>query len=266
MNDVVKYTPTTAVTNNMQRGIALKNKYSNRSSTAHITTQEQVQKAEQIVADGFTLDAIKEMYYKLTQLEKSVDYRKRLEDKGPTEEIIKFYAFGGSAGLAWTRLVLKEQGILKSYKKDITEAELQKDGDDKTYGSIQVAKAVNEELRLATFVVLEPQDDDGMTSDLHLDWYSAETIEKSCLNFNRFCSKANILHMVDTNGYDFVESYITRGDVVIGERLVKSGSWIATIYVQDEPQYEWIWQGIKDGTFNGLSVQCMATTQNIESE
>jgi len=250
----------------MQRGIALKNKYSTRDSLNYLSTVETVNKAQGILDTGFTLDAVKLMYNTLTKLEKSVDFRRRLEDKGPTEDIIKFYAFGGSSGLAWSRMILKDEGILKSYTKPITKEMINQDGDDAKYGKIQVAKALNEELRLATFVVLEPQDNDGLTTDLHGDWYDAQTIEKSCLNFNRFCSKANILHMAETNGYDFVESYITRGDVVIGERLVKAGSWLATIYVEDAPEHEWIWQGIKDGTFNGLSVQCMANTQNIESE
>ena len=258
------YNPTVAVTNNMQRGIALKNRYSTRETQAYQTTSQQVQKAQEILNKGFDLEAVKEIYNKLSVLEKSVDFRRRLADKGPTEDIIKFYAFGGSSGLAWARSVLKAEGILKSYKKEITPEELNKDGDDKVFGSIQIAKALNEEMRLATFVVLEPQDDDGMTTDLHADWYDADTIEKSCINFNRFCKKANILHMVETNGYDFVESYITRGDVVIGERLVKAGSWIATIYVEDNPVHDWIWQGIKDGTFNGLSVQCMATTEAMD--
>ena len=36
---------------------------------------------------------------------------------------------------------------------------------------VSVAKSLNEEKRRATFVVLEPQDDDGTTTDLHGDWY-----------------------------------------------------------------------------------------------
>jgi hypothetical protein len=261
---MTQYNPTTAVTNNMQRGIALKNKYSSRENQAYQTTVQQVQKAQDILDKGFDLGAIKEIYNKLSALEKSVDFRRRLSDKGPTEDIIKFYSFGGSAGLAWARSILKQEGILKSYNKPITDAELNKDGDDKVYGGMKIAKALNEEMRLATFVVLEPQDDDGLTTDLHGDTYTADMIEKSCINFNRFCQKANLLHMVDTEGYSFVESYVTRGDVVIGEKLVKAGSWIATIYVEDNPVHDWIWQGIKDGAFNGLSVQCMATTEALD--
>ena len=206
------FTPTLAVKNNMQRGIALKSKYQRESASSKATTLE-VNKAKAILEEGFTLDNVKKIYHALSQLEKSVDFRKRLHDKGPTEEIIKFYAYGGSSGLAWARLILKQEGILKSYTKGISEAELNKDGDDKTFGSIKVNKALNEEMRLATFVVLEPQDPDGTTTDLHADWYDAETIEKSCINFNRFCKKANLMHLVDTDGIDFVGSYIPTSNV-----------------------------------------------------
>lgn len=254
MNDVVKYTPTTAVTNNMQRGIALKNKYSNRSSTAHITTQEQVQKAEQIVANGFTLDAIKEMYYKLTQLEKSVDYRKRLEDKGPSEEIIKFYAFGGSAGLAWTRLVLKEQGILKSYKKDITEAELQKDGDDATYGKIQVAKAMDTELMQVTYVAMKP----GV--DLHGDLVELEDIRLAKESFNKSMMRANMFHMVMTDSFDIIESFLAPTEMVLNKNLVEKGEWLVTLQIHDPD----LWDMIKNDEITGVSIGATAIVETLE--
>ncbi len=41
---------------------------------------------------------------------------------------------------------------------------------------VGVVKSVNTEKRLATFVVLEPQDDDGMTTDLHGDYYDEDTV------------------------------------------------------------------------------------------
>lgn len=127
-----------------------------------------------------------------------------------------------------------------------------------------ITKSVNEEKRLATFVVLEPQNLDGTTSDLHLDWYSEETVEKACHNFNRYCRKANILHMMDTTAFEFVESYITKAEMQVGEQVIKSGSWLATIYVQDNEAGEWIWEGIKDGTFDGLSIQAVGTVVDVE--
>lgn len=127
-----------------------------------------------------------------------------------------------------------------------------------------ISKALNSEKRLATFLVLEPQEPDGTTSDLHGDWYSADMVEESCYNFNRFCkSKANVLHAIETEGYEFVESYITKSDSIIDGVLIKKGTWLATIFVKQG--YDWIWDGIKDGTFNGLSVQCTGCITDMEN-
>lgn len=129
---------------------------------------------------------------------------------------------------------------------------------------LQVTKAVNTEKRLATFVVLEPQDDDGTTNDLHGDWYDAKTVEESCMNFNRFCKKANLLHLMPTSAIEFVESYIQRADCTIDGKFIKKGTWLATIYVDQSPLGEDIWQGIKNGTFNGLSIQCLGKTEAMD--
>lgn len=130
--------------------------------------------------------------------------------------------------------------------------------------NLPVCKAVNEEKRLATFLVLEPQDADGTTSDLHGDWYDEELVEKSCYNFNRYCMKANVMHMMHTNAFEFVESFIQKNDCILGEQFIKKGSWLATIYVKDTPEGEKIWNGIKSGYFNGLSIQALGTVENIE--
>ena len=130
---------------------------------------------------------------------------------------------------------------------------------------VSVAKSLDMEKRRATFVVLEPQPEDGTTTDLHGDWYSEEDIVEGCYSFNKHCRKANLLHLIDTNGFQFIESYILPSEAIIGETKVKKGSWVATIEVEDSEQYEWIWEGIKDGTFNGLSIQCDAYEQPMET-
>ena len=128
-----------------------------------------------------------------------------------------------------------------------------------------ITKALNSEKRLATFLVLEPQEPDGTTTDLHGDWYNADMVEESCYNFNRFCkSKANVLHAIETEGYEFVESYITKSDSYIGDVFIKKGTWLATIFVKQG--YDWIWEGILDGTFDGLSVQCTGHVIHMEEQ
>lgn len=129
-----------------------------------------------------------------------------------------------------------------------------------------ITKSVNEEKRLATFVVLEPQAESDVleTTDLHLQWYDEDMVEKACHNFNRFCRKANILHMIDTNAFEFIESYITKAEMKIADQVIKAGTWLATIYVKENSTGDWIWEGIKDGTFDGLSIQALGTVEDIK--
>ena len=127
----------------------------------------------------------------------------------------------------------------------------------------QIFKSLNEDKRLATFVVLEPQDDDGTTTDLHGDWYSAETVEDACYNFNMLCKKANLLHQIQTTVFEFVESYITQADMTVNGVHIKKGTWLATIKVQQSDFGDEIWEGIKSGDLNGLSVQCIGLTSDM---
>ena len=135
---------------------------------------------------------------------------------------------------------------------------------EQTIKAALIKKSLNEEKRLATFLVLEPQDEDYTTSDLHGDWYDLDTVEDACHSFNRFCRKANLFHLVDTTVFEFVESYITEADMVLGEEPIKKGSWLAKIYVNKSDAGDLIWKSIKSGEFNGLSVQCEGFVSDIE--
>lgn len=130
--------------------------------------------------------------------------------------------------------------------------------------AVPIVKSLNEEKRLATFLVLEPQDEDLTTSDLHGDWYDADTVESACHDFNRFCRKANLFHLVDTTAFEFVESYITETEINLGETFIKKGSWLAKIHVNDSESGNLVWESIKSGEFNGLSVQCEGFVSDIE--
>jgi hypothetical protein len=251
------YKVTQAVSNNMQRGIALKNKYKKRKSASYANTVEQVKKAEIIFSEsdlGLTLDSVKEIYNVLTKLENSVDFRKRLEDKGPTEEIIKFYAYGGSSGLAWSRMILKEQNIVKSHRGVITEADINKDGDDKTYGKIQVAKAVNEELMQVTYVAMKP----GV--DLQLDEVNLEDIRLAKESFNKSMMRANMFHMVMTDTFDIIESYLAPTTMILNKSVVEEGEWLVTLQIYDNA----LWNMIKNDEITGVSIGALASVQNLE--
>jgi len=132
--------------------------------------------------------------------------------------------------------------------------------------AVLLTKSVSDEKRLATFLVLEPQEDDYSTTDLHEDWYDAAVVEDACHQFNTLCKTAYIDHAYETQGFDFVESYILQQATQIGHKVLKKGSWVATIKVKDAPEHQWIWDSIKSGEFNGLSIQAMGITQKLPED
>lgn len=123
--------------------------------------------------------------------------------------------------------------------------------------NIQVVKATNEELKQATFLVLAPDE-----VDLHGDIYSADEVRKACHNFNQHCMKANLLHLVETDTFDIVESYISPVDMVLNDVIIKAGSWMSVIQVHSEE----IWNDIKNGSLTGVSIGGRATTEYLEEE
>lgn len=121
--------------------------------------------------------------------------------------------------------------------------------------SIPITKALNEDLKQATFLVLAPDE-----VDLHGDTYDADEVRKACHNFNQHCMVANLLHLVETESFEFVESYIAPVSMVLGDQVIKAGSWLSVIQVHDDQ----IWSDIKDGSLCGVSVGCTAITENLE--
>lgn len=71
------------------------------------------------------------------------------------------------------------------------------------------------------------------------------------------------MHYCFTDGYDFIESYILPADITLNEEVIKEGTWLVTIEVSDGEEYQWIWDGIKSGKFDGLSIQAMGTVGDI---
>lgn len=249
------YKPTQAVLDNIQRGIALKSKF-NRQSVKSEINKAKIEKSKESFDSGFTLDVVKSMYSTLQSIEKSVDVNQRLHDGGPTEDTILWYAHGGNAGLAWSRMVLKDEGILKSFKGSVSKEDTEKE-DENLIGKIPVAKSVNEELKQATFVVMAPNE-----VDLHGDITSTDEVRKACHNFNKFCQTANLFHLVQTESFEFCESYIAPTDMVLGDKIVVKGTWLATVQCLDDG----LWELIKSGEINGLSIGAVATVETLEEE
>jgi len=120
----------------------------------------------------------------------------------------------------------------------------------------RIKKSLDEEKRKATFVVLAPDE-----VDLHGDTYSAETIEKACDDFRENCMRPNLAHlmMADNNTAVITESYIAPTDMDLNGVSIKKGSWLQTWKFNDDS----IWEGVKSGYWNGLSVQCNGLVEDL---
>lgn len=126
--------------------------------------------------------------------------------------------------------------------------------------TVEVVKALDTEKRQALFVALEPQEGD-LTSDLHEDTYTAEEVEKARESFNTNCMQTNVGHlvMVDKSVAVILESYITPVEFMIEDKFIKKGTWLQRWQFANDT----LWEGVKDGTFKGISIGCTANVEML---
>lgn len=119
---------------------------------------------------------------------------------------------------------------------------------------VGVLKSSDELLKQAIYVVLVPDE-----VDAHGDIYSPETVRKACENFNKSNARANLFHMVNTESFSVIESYISPVDMQFEEEVVKAGTWLAKLQFSDE-----LFEGVIKGLYSGVSIGAMALTETIE--
>lgn len=128
----------------------------------------------------------------------------------------------------------------------------------------EITKSLDEEERLALFVVLEPQGE-SYTTDLHGDTYTAAEIEKACNEFSKHCNKANLFHKVETESAQVVQNFVTPVEFPLdGGRIIKAGTWLQWWHFPETEQGEEIWKMVKSGEINGVSVGCRASVENLD--
>lgn len=126
--------------------------------------------------------------------------------------------------------------------------------------SVEVTKALDEEQRMAMFVVLSPDE-----IDLHGHTYSAEEVEKACNNFNTTSMKANLFHKVETEDAKIVQSFINPADFTTDDgREIKKGAWLQWWSFPETEVGEKIWKAVKDGDITGVSIGAMATVETLD--
>lgn len=121
---------------------------------------------------------------------------------------------------------------------------------------VEIVKSVDEEERMALFVVLSPEEPDA-----HGDIYSEKEIEKACVSYNQHCRKANLYHRVDTEDFSIVQSYTTPVSFTDDKgREIKKGTWLAWCKFDKQE----LWEEVKKGNFTGLSVGCLCVSEEID--
>lgn len=113
---------------------------------------------------------------------------------------------------------------------------------------------MEEELWQATFVVLAPN-----VEDLHGHIYDENEVRKACHNYNKTEMNTNLFHIEDTQSFEIVESYIAPIDFEYNSTMIIKGSWLVVIQVYDQA----VWDAIKSGDINGISISATATITNL---
>ena len=111
-------------------------------------------------------------------------------------------------------------------------------------------------LKQGLYVVLVPDE-----VDAHGDLYDKITVNKACENFNKSNARANLFHMLDTDSFSIIESYIAPVDMQFQEEVVKAGTWLVKLQFSDE-----LFEGVVNGLYSGVSIGAMALTEKIDTE
>lgn len=134
---------------------------------------------------------------------------------------------------------------------------------NKQGAEVSVVKSVDTLQQRALFVVLEPQDDDGSTRDAHGDWYGVDDVAEACANFNVACRKAGVDHSGLLSNDDVVieQSFTAPCDFTTETGVfIKKGTWLQWWKFNNDL----LWQGVLDGTYTGVSIECSAVGYEVE--
>ena len=255
INKAKSFTPTQAMRNNAKRGLALREKWNRGGLNASQAKSEGVgsgvARARDISNGNLTLDTVKRMHSFFSRHEKNFNPSKKESDGGPTAGTIAWYLWGGSAGKAWARSILRQEKLLKAI-----DAELNPDIEE-LKDKLSISKAVNEELKQVTYVAMLPD-----SVDFHGDYTSEEEVRKAKESFNRSNMQANLFHVAMTDKFSVIESYLAPVDFILSDNFVKKGTWLMTLQVHDDG----VWALIKSGEINGISIGALASVETIEEE
>lgn len=130
-----------------------------------------------------------------------------------------------------------------------------KENNESIFEKVPIAKALNNKLKQATFVVMVPD-----VPDAHGDITSMEEVRKACFNFNKSAMQPNLFHVAKTDTFEFLESYVTPVDMMIEDKFVTKGTWLTTIQSLDDD----LWDLIESGEISGVSIGGSALVEKLD--
>lgn len=129
--------------------------------------------------------------------------------------------------------------------------------EDSLIKSVPILKT-DDDKRLVTGVVYAPD-----TVDSQGDFMEAEAIEESAHEFMKNYRNIDIKHSFNENhNIQVVESYIAKSDFKINNELIKKGTWLMTIWVNDDE----VWESVKRGEFKGFSMGGTGIREEVKKE
>lgn len=120
---------------------------------------------------------------------------------------------------------------------------------------VKIAKALNEELKQVTYVAMLPD-----STDLHGDFTSADEVRAAKESFNKSLQQANLFHLMNTDTFSVIESYVTPADMILNGIAVLKNTWLISLQVHEDT----LWELIKSGEINGLSIGAMAEVEIVD--
>lgn len=239
------YKPTGAIVNNSLRGLALLEKHNSIKAQYQ---RQQVEPVAKSLQDDMDLTQVTSLYSQLLKAKDRYQPKYLLEGYNVTVDTASFLALGGNAAIDWCKAIVNKS----------TEDKAKVNSEDEIPGvPLQVTKAVDRLLKQVTYVAMQ----EG--TDLHGDYVSSEDVRLAKESFNRQLRKAkmsNLFHLVETDSFDIIESFLLPCDASLNGHFVKKGSWLVTLQILDDDLFDMI----MNDEITGVSIGALAQVENLD--
>lgn len=134
------------------------------------------------------------------------------------------------------------------------------DGNNKNFEQKARIILKNADSHYVTGVVYEP-----MTEDTQGDFMTAEEIQKAAYWYMKNAQCVDVQHSFESEpGACVVESWVEKGDIVVGGQDIKAGTWMMTMEITDDD----LWSAVEKGSITGFSIggTCIYGDDDVDLE